>query len=88
MFKKYEPVQGTNSKKRAEKYLEAHIEEYNSDARICPIIVEKCLGDQCVAWNSAEVYLSNPGRVHEKNSVYCIRAGHCKNPNIIGARVI
>jgi hypothetical protein len=80
----YKPTQGTNSKAKAQKYLDFHTDDYNYSGLYCPCIGEGCREEYCASWVKAKVVLSNPGRLLEDQSIYDIIPGYCRNPMITG----
>ena len=92
-MKKFKPIKGVNSRKRAEKFLKTNYFDYNSFEivldydqyeKICPMTMQECKSFKCAAWIHAEVFLSNRGRMHMKDSIYDIRPGRCNSPLITG----
>jgi hypothetical protein len=82
--KLFEPNQGINSKKYAEKTLGYHPIKFNTFDRHCPLLDKQCLLEVCGSWKNAEVYLSNPARMTKDQSIYDIEPGYCRNPLITG----
>lgn len=83
-MKKYKPIKGVTSKKMAEKFLKSNLKRLNEHPKLCPLLDKSCVDLYCAAWKPAEVYLSNPGRMIEEQSVYDIRLGRCISPLITG----
>ena len=81
---KYEPVQGVDSKEKAQAFLDKHEAEYNECRKQCPLIRLECEEANCVAWVKAKVYLSNPSRMTLDQDIYNIKPGYCKSPLITG----
>ena len=45
-------------------------------------MLHDCVGDRCASWEKAKIYLTNPGRMHDEQSIYDINYGYCRNPGI------
>ena len=81
---KYRPTTGKGSEAAAKRTLERDYAGFNSFKKHCPIISRDCLSYRCAAWKEAEVYLKNPGRLTEDQSIYDIELGYCKSPLLTG----